>query len=242
MHTFGHESQVKDIQQIANEFNLKIIDDAAEAFGSYSGEKHVGINSDYSVFSFNGNKIVTSGGGGAFISRDPAITEQVRSLGSTARKKHPWEISHNEIGYNYRMPNLNAALLKAQIEKIELKVQRKRKIAEIYFEFLANFDEFHVYKERKGLVSNYWLNNLVLKTGNPDELSQILASLHAKGIYARPSWEPIHSSRPYKGCPRMNLDKTNSLSKRIISLPSSEKLEGQMSLNFFKSYAYLRVK
>ena len=221
MHTFGHPCKINTINEIAKQFNLKVVEDAAESLGSYYYGKHTGTFSDVGVLSFNGNKIITTGGGGAILTNNKVFAEKTLHLTTTAKLKHDWEFIHDEIGYNYRMPNLNAALGCSQLEQIESFLSSKRKLYNLYNSVFRDFSELKLFKEPKNSASNYWLNTLVLKEQFVSEKNNILEYTNHKGIQTRPHLKPLHTLRPYKKCPRSSLQNTLKLYDAIINIPSS---------------------
>lgn len=221
VHTFGHPVNLDGMLKIAHDFNLVLVEDAAESLGSLYQGHHTGTFGLLGTLSFNGNKIITTGGGGAILTHQDELARKARHLTTTAKIPHPWEYRHDEIGYNYRMPNLNAALGCAQLEKIESFLERKRKLTGRYREALAGMDEVRLVEEPGGSRSNYWLQTLILAPAEEGCLPEILKQLHSAGILARPAWTPLHQSRPFASCPRMELAVAESLSRRILNLPSS---------------------
>jgi len=175
-----------------------------------------------SVLSFNGNKIVTTGGGGAILTHDPDLARQAKHLTTTAKVPHRWAFDHDKIGYNYRMPNLNAAFGCAQLEQLGGFLVAKRALAERYEAAFAGSSHFEFFKEPEFAVSNYWLNALLLKDGMDRE--SVLKGVHEAGYLCRPAWTLMHELPMYKDCPRMDLSVSENLESRILNLPSSAKL------------------
>jgi aminotransferase in exopolysaccharide biosynthesis len=226
VHTFGHPVNLDGMLKIAHDFNLVLVEDAAESLGSLYQGHHTGTFGLLGTLSFNGNKIVTTGGGGAILTHQDELARKARHLTTTAKIPHPWEYRHDEIGYNYRMPNLNAALGCAQVEKIESFLERKRKLFLLYREALADLEDVRLLEEPGGCRSNYWLQTVLLPSAQEEVLSGVLQTLRGAGILARPAWNPLHFSPQFAACPRMDLQVAESLARRILNLPSSPGLAG----------------
>lgn len=218
MHTFGHPVNIKEIRKLCDEYHIQLIEDAAQALGSYNNAAHVGHGGAIGVLSFNGNKIVTCGGGGMILTNDQELAFKVKHLTTTSRKPHAWHIEHNEIGYNYRMPNINAALGCAQIERLSSFIDNKRELAKRYKNWLRNYDISFV-SEPPGTQSNYWLNAFVLK--DCKERDNFLEYSNSNGVMTRPVWTPTHRLPMYKYCQSSNLENTNWLFERLVNIPSS---------------------
>ena len=221
MHTFGHPVDIEGILALANDFNLQIIEDAAESLGSKYRERHTGTFGRFGVLSFNGNKTVTTGGGGAILTNKEEDATKAKHMSTTARLKHNWDFKHDEIGFNYRMPNLNAALGCAQMEKLPEKLRAKKRLFHIYTEAFSGIEGVNIFAEPQGSDSNYWLQTLMLSEDNLELRDEILEVTNAQKIMTRPIWTPLNELRPYITSPSMNLDVVKSLEKRLISLPSS---------------------
>jgi len=219
MHTLGHPVALEALAEVCERFSLSLVEDAAEALGSYYLGKHVGRWGRTAILSFNGNKIITTGGGGAVLTCDPRLARWLKHVTTTAKRPHPWRFYHDEVGYNYRLPNLNAALGCAQLEQLPEIIERKRALARRLQEAFAPLPGFEVFSELAGAASNYWLNLLHL----PPELARdtALEALHDKGFLARPLWEPLHRLPMYRDCPRMDLSVADSLASHTICLPSA---------------------
>ena len=218
MHTFGFPTDCHQIKKICKKYNLQLIEDSAESLGSSFNGKHTGTVGDMGVLSFNGNKIITTGGGGMILTNSKRKANLARHLTTQAKIKSQWEFIHDQIGYNYRMPNLNAALGLAQIEKIEFILKRKREIAELYYSW-GQKNGFNFFKETKNTQSNYWLNTMILK--NRKEKKKLLTELNNKEIMSRPAWKPMHKLNINKDVYKTNLSNTNFLYDRIVNVPSS---------------------
>ena len=224
VHVFGHPCNIQSIIKIAKKFKLIVIEDAAEALGSFHKKKHLGTFGDAGCVSFNGNKIITTGGGGMIITNKKKLAKKIRHLTTTAKLNHKWEYIHNEIGYNFRMPNLNAALGLAQLEKINIFLKAKRLLFKKYFKVFNEVKDILVYKEPKNARSNYWLQTLILDKSNVSLKNKILNESHKKLIYTRPVWRLISELKPYKNNQKMNLSGSKEIYNRIINLPSSQSL------------------
>ena len=221
MHVFGHPANIDELLSIAKDFNILLIEDAAESLGSYYQGQHTGTFGLMGILSFNGNKIITTGGGGAILTNNEHLAKYAKHLTTTAKLTHDWEFRHDEIGYNYRMPNLNAALGCAQIEQIQAKIQSKRKLYTLYSEEFRKIEGVTLIKEPKNCKSNYWFQTLMLSQKYSDQLLQILELTNNSGLMTRPVWTLMHELEPFKECPRMDLSTAESLSKRLINIPSN---------------------
>jgi perosamine synthetase len=227
MHTFGHPVDLDRLYDLANRFHLQLVEDAAEALGSYYKGKHVGHFGAVGALSFNGNKIMTTGGGGAILTDDDKIAARAKHLTTTAKQPHPWLYQHDEIGFNYRLPNINAALGCAQLEQIEEFLQQKRQLAARYqqeFECIPGIDFM---AEPAYAKSNYWLNALILTEAG--ERDTILEQLNVSKIGARPMWELMHHLPMYIKAPQMDLSTAEKVQQRVINIPSSVAL-GEMNV------------
>lgn len=221
MHTFGHPIDLDPLLALAKKYYLIVIEDAAEALGSYYKNQHVGHHGLVGALSFNGNKIATTGGGGAILTDDEAIARHAKYITTTAKQPHSWEYRHTEVGYNYRMPNINAALGCAQLEKMNYFLSEKRKLANKYQKVFSTISDTRFLTEPHFAKSNYWLNAIVLDADIEDERNTILKSLNDAGIGVRPIWELMHRLPMYKDAPHMDLSFSESLVKRVINIPSS---------------------
>jgi perosamine synthetase len=224
MHVFGHPCNLDGLAQLAQRWKLVLIEDAAESLGSSYQGRHTGNVGRLSALSFNGNKIVTTGGGGAVLTNDPELGRRAKHLTTTARTPHRWNFLHDEVGYNYRMPNLNAALGCAQLERMPAMIERKRALAARYERAFADVSGVRFLREPAGTVSNYWLNAVVLENCGPQERDAVLAALNDKGYMSRPIWTLMHRLPMYANCPRMDLPVAERLEASVINLPSSAKL------------------
>lgn len=224
MHVFGHPCDLDALAEVADRWHLVLIEDAAESLGARYKGRHTGNVGRVSALSFNGNKIVTTGGGGAILTNDAALGRRAKHLTTTARVPHRWSFLHDEIGYNYRLPNLNAALGCAQLEQLASFVLRKRRLAARYEQAFAEVEGVAFLREPAGTKSNYWLNAVVLAPEHASERDRTLAALNDAGYMSRPIWTLMHRLPMYAGCPRMPLPVAESLEARVINLPSSAKL------------------
>jgi len=220
-HIFGHPSKILEIKSVCDEFGIALIEDAAEALGSFYEGTHVGNFGKCSALSFNGNKIITTGGGGAILTNDDELGIKIKHITTTAKIAHPWEYVHDQLGFNYRMPNINAALGCAQLAKIEDFILRKRKIASIYKDIFKAQKDFYFMEEPEHARSNYWLNAIILKKPDANFLNDIVKITNQEKIHSRPIWKPLHLLSYFQNNPRMNLSLTEEMEKRIINLPSS---------------------
>ena len=221
MHTYGHPAEIDSIVEIGKRYNLNVIEDAAESLGSFYKSKHTGTFGKIGILSFNGNKIITTGGGGALLTNDINIAAYAKHISTTAKVKHDWRFVHDEIGFNYRMPNLNASVGCAQMQKLNYFIKNKRNLFLKYFEVFKSIQGVRLFSEPINSKSNYWLQTLVLEKGYEKELDDILESTNSIGIMTRPAWELLHQLDIYRDCPRAPLPIAESLSKRIINIPSN---------------------
>ena len=224
MHTFGHPVHLDRILQVCGDHELKLIEDAAESLGSYYKNIHTGKFGKLAALSFNGNKIVTTGGGGAILTDDEELYREAKHLTTTAKLPHRWAFVHDKVGYNYRMPNLNAALGCAQMEQIEKFLCLKRALAEEYRKAFAGMPGIRYFTESSYAKSNYWLNTLILSKENAPLRDSILEETNSQGIQTRPAWTLMSQMPMFRNCPRMDLSTAESLERRIINIPSSAKL------------------
>lgn len=217
MHNFGHPVDIYAIKKLCDDYQIQLVEDAAESLGSFYDGKHTGTFGQVAAISFNGNKIITAGGGGAVITDDPEIAQHAKHITTTAKQPHPWLYVHDELGFNYRMPNINAALGCAQIEALPDYVENKRALAARYAEwFDSNGYEF--IQEPSGARSNYWLNAFLAKSRA--ERDAILEQTNQRGVMTRPMWTPLHTLDLYQYCYRMDLSDTEWIEERLVNLPS----------------------
>jgi perosamine synthetase len=224
MHAFGHPVDLDGLVAVAQEFNIVIVEDAAESLGSLYRGIHTGTVGLLGTLSFNGNKTITTGGGGAIMTADPELARRAKHLTTTAKLPHAWEYRHDIVGYNYRLPNINAALGCAQLEQLPLFIAAKRALTELYANALDGIEGVRLFREPSGCRSNYWLQTLVLEHANRPMRDAILMATHAAGYHTRPSWELLHTLEPFSDSPRAKLTCAESLSARLVNLPSSSQL------------------
>ncbi len=227
MHTFGHPCAVEEIVEICDSYNIVVIEDAAESLGSFSTGKHTGTMGIAGVLSFNGNKVITTGGGGAIITNDEKFARQARHITTTAKVPHPYLFLHDEIGFNYRMPNLNAALGCAQMEKLSQMLAHKRVITNQYKQHFVN-SHIQFFQEPEGARSNYWLNTILLE--NQQERDEFLEKTNAAGIETRPAWTLMPDLDIFALSEHDGLKNSIELASCIVNIPSSVPSEIQRNL------------
>lgn len=218
MHTFGIPCRVQEILQICNEYNIPLIEDAAESLGSRTDGKHVGNFGTTGVFSFNGNKIITTGGGGMIVTSETEIALRLKHLTTTAKKSHPYEYYHDEIGFNYRLPNLNAAVGVAQMMVLDKILERKKDVAARYYKFFDERD-VNLIRPSTGSISNNWLNAIVLNCRK--ERDEFLKITNDAGVMTRPIWALLSELPMYRSCQNDGLMNSKWLSDRVVNIPSS---------------------
>lgn len=222
MHCLGHPAEIDKITQICLSKNINLVEDSAESLGSFYKGKHTGTYGHSSILSFNGNKIITCGGGGMVVTNDKNVALQVKHRTTTAKKKHKWMFSHNEVGYNYRMPNINAALGFAQFDKLEQYIKNKRELAIIYKEWFDNFTDKVFFLEPANCSSNYWFNSFLVE--NKKERDFILEYTNSNKVMTRPLWTPMHKLTMFNSCERMEMKNTNYFYNHLVCIPSSVRL------------------
>jgi len=218
MHTFGHPCRIQEIISICDQYNISVVEDAAESLGSYIDGRHTGTFGKLAILSFNGNKVITTGGGGMIITDDPALASRAKHLTTTAKRPHPYEFFHDEIGYNYRMPNLNAALGCAQMEFLPHFLSIKAEIAQQYSVFF-NREKIPFVTSREGTIANYWLNAILL--GSQEERDDFLAYTNSQGTMTRPIWRLMTHLPMFSHCQKDALTNSQWLEERLVNLPSS---------------------
>lgn len=223
VHIFGHPCRLEELAAVAREWNLMLLEDATEALGSTHDGRPVGSRHT-AVFSFNGNKMITTGGGGAVTTHDEELYHRLKHLTTTAKQSHQWAFLHDQVGYNYRMPNLNAALGVAQLEQAQRFLAAKRALAGAYMRAFDGMKGVRILPAPPSTESNYWLVSLVADQPVDGWLDATLQALHDAGLQCRPIWQPLHMLPMYREHPRADLSRTESLARRLISLPSSVKL------------------
>ncbi|OFX85985.1 MAG: aminotransferase DegT [Bacteroidetes bacterium GWF2_33_16] len=240
MHTFGHPCRIDEILEICTQYNIPVVEDAAESLGSFYKKQHTGTFGEIGILSFNGNKILTTGGGGMLLFKDEELAKKAKHLTTQAKIPHPWEFAHDEIGYNYRMPNINAALGLAQLEQLPAFLKSKRQTAQAYKDFFGchpdpdsslklsgrdvegSTSTLTFIPEPQNSQSNYWLNCILLQ--NRTERDAFLKYSNENGIMTRPAWTLMNKMDLFKNCPTDGLENALSLAKRIVNLPSSVKI------------------
>jgi perosamine synthetase len=227
MHTFGHPVDLDGIAAIARHWAIPLVEDAAESLGSTYNGHGVGSQARLAALSFNGNKIVTTGGGGAILTNDEEVGRRARHLTTTAKLPHKWAFVHDEIGFNYRLPNLNAALGCAQLEQLDGFLRRKRALAAAYDRAFAGVPGVQFAREPKGAGSNYWLNAILLDEVHAGSRDELLTALNAAGFGARPAWTLMHRLPMFAACPRGDLRVAESIERRLINLPSSASIQAR---------------
>ncbi|PIC75942.1 aminotransferase DegT [Sporosarcina sp. P19] len=220
MHTFGHPVDLDPLVELCERYNLALVEDAAESLGSYYKGKHTGGFGVAAALSFNGNKIMTTGGGGAILTNDDKLADYAKHITTTAKVPHQWEYVHDEIGYNYRMPNINAALGCAQLTKIEGFLASKRILAKRYEELVKKIDGGQLFMEPDFATSNYWLQTVILDA-DLHRRDDVLTLLNNVGVMVRPIWKPLNELKEYSNCPKSELVVTKELKKSIVNIPSN---------------------
>lgn len=223
VYIFGHPYDILGLKKLAKKFNLIVIEDATEALGTLFKNKHAGTFGLFGALSFNGNKIITTGAGGAILTNNKILASKARHISSTAKinKVFSWEFNHDKVGYNYKMPSLNAALGISQISQINTFIKKNRKLYNLYNKEFNDNDNFSLMKEPSNSKSNYWLQTLILKNEDIQTRNKILNYNNKKKIQLRPAWNLLNHLEPYKNCPKMNLSNSKKMFKKVINLPSS---------------------
>jgi aminotransferase in exopolysaccharide biosynthesis len=221
MHTFGHPVDMDGLMDLASEFKLVVVEDAAESLGSTYKGKHTGTLGILGVLSFNGNKTITTGGGGAILTNDPELARRAKHLTTTAKLTHAWEYRHDEVGYNYRMPNINAAIGCAQLEQLPQLLESKRDLFSRYQGAFNKVDGVQLMSEPSGCLSNYWLQTIVLTADNAKYRDVVIDATNNAGLMTRPTWVLMKELTQFSAMPSMNLDVARELSQRIINIPSN---------------------
>jgi perosamine synthetase len=222
MHVFGNPVDTDALVIICDKYNVTLIEDAAESLGSYYKGAHTGIRGSMGTLSFNGNKIVTCGGGGMIVTNDESLAKKAKHLTTTAKRPHAWEFFHDEVGYNYRLPNLNAAMACAQMESLPMFVENKRETAKQYREFFANTD-IRFFDESSDCKSNFWLNAIQLK--NRTERDEFLNLTNKNGVMTRPLWVLMNELPAFANCFSMPLTHAKKYADTIVNIPSSVRTE-----------------
>jgi perosamine synthetase len=228
MHTLGHPVDIVAICEVAAEFGVPVVEDAAESLGSFVNGQHTGTFGLTGMISFNGNKIVTTGGGGVILTNDDELGRRAKHLTTTAKLPHKWEFEHDEVAWNYRMPNLNAALGMAQLEKYPRYLEQKRVLASRYAEAFASVSGMSFVPEPAGTSSNYWLCAVRLDSPSLEVRDSLMAAAHEAGLLVRPMWNLLHQQRMYTGAGRGDLSVATDLHASIICIPSTPALAGDL--------------
>jgi len=223
MHTYGFPCEIDEIVAICDEFEIPVVEDAAESLGSHYKGKHTGTFGKVGIFSFNGNKTLTCGGGGAIVTNDEALAKRGKHITTQAKIPHKWEFNHDEIGYNYRLPNLNAAMACAQLEQLEPFIANKRALFEMYKEFFGKEGMPQLYSERGDSRANYWLNVLIFE--NQDQRDQFLDETNSNGVMTRPAWNLMHRLEMFNQCEHDGLEESIWLENRLVNIPSSVRVD-----------------
>ena len=224
MHTFGHPVDIEALLAVAHDFRLQLIEDAAESLGSTVGGRHTGTFGVMGTLSFNGNKTITTGGGGAILTNDLELGARAKHLTTTAKVPHRWNFLHDEVGYNYRLPNLNAALGCAQLEQLPGFLTEKRRLFDAYQASFADIPGLRLVAELAGCCSNYWLQTLLLDESLADQRDAVLTATNDAGLMTRPVWTLMHRMPMYSNTPKAALLVAESLERRLINIPSSSGL------------------
>lgn len=219
MHTFGHPVRIEEIMALCDEYHIELVEDAAESIGSLYKGKHTGTFGKVGAVSFNGNKTITTGGGGMLLFNDEELGAYAKHLTTQAKVPHRWEFKHDHIGYNYRMPNINAALGCAQLENLDKFIESKRKVAAEYANFFKNIDGIDFFTEPENCRSNYWLNVVILK--DKDAQLEFLQETNDNGIMTRPIWELMNRLPMFENCQNDGLPNAIWLADRVVNIPSS---------------------
>ncbi len=222
MHTFGHPVRIEEIANICKEYYIELVEDAAESIGSKYKGKHTGLFGKVGVLSFNGNKTITTGGGGMLLFMDEKLGALAKHLTTQAKMPHRWEFRHDHIGYNYRMPNINAALGCAQLEHLDEFIANKRETAAAYADFFKNIDDIDFFVEPENCFSNYWLNVVIMK--DKEAQQQFLQETNDNGVMTRPIWELMNRLPMFEHCQHDHLENTIWFADRVVNIPSSVRL------------------
>ena len=227
MHTYGHPANMSALVGVANKYNLPIVEDAAESLGSTYQGQHTGTFGRLGTLSFNGNKVITTGGGGAILTNDEKIARQAKYLTTTAKKPHRWEFFHDQVAWNYRLPNLNAALGCAQMERLPNFLHRKRLLAKRYQEVFGRIGGIKFVTEPQYCQSNYWLNTILLESSSFELRDHLLTTANDASYQCRPTWTLLNKLPMYSNCPCAPLPVAERLEVSLINVPSSAKLLGR---------------
>ena len=221
LHTFGYPARILELKKICLSYHIKLIEDSAEALGSFFHNKHLGTFGDIGILSFNGNKIITTGSGGAVLTNNLILAKKIDHLSKIAKKKHPYKLDYDFVGYNYNMPNLNAALGLAQIEKINHFIKNKQKLHKRYSDKFKKINYLEIYSGNSNCNSNNWLITIILKKADKFFLKKLFDFTNNKNLSTRPVFKLLHKIKYLKKYPKMNLKNSINLENRIITIPSS---------------------
>lgn len=222
MHTFGHPVRIEELAQVCEEYHIELVEDAAESIGSKYKGQHTGTFGKVGAISFNGNKTITTGGGGMMLFQDKELGNMAKHLTTQAKIPHRWEFRHDHIGYNYRMPNINAALGCAQLEYIDKLIASKREVAAAYAEFFKNVDGIDFFVEPENCFSNYWLNAVI--TESKEKQLEFLQYTNDNGVMTRPIWELMNRLPMFEHCEHDSLENTIWFADRVVNIPSSARV------------------
>ena len=222
MHTFGHPVRIEEIANLCEEYHIELVEDAAESIGSLYKGKHTGTFGKVGAISFNGNKTITTGGGGMMLFNDEELAAHAKHLTTQAKVPHRWEFRHDHIGYNYRMPNINAALGCAQLENLDKFIESKRQLALEYAEYFKNVEDIQFFTEPEDTFSNYWLQTVILK--DKDAQQKFLQQTNDNGVMTRPIWELMNRLPMFEHCQNDGLENTIWFADRVVNIPSSVRL------------------
>ena len=222
MHTFGHPVHLDELVSVCEKYYIELVEDAAESLGSFYKGKHTGTFGKVGAISFNGNKTITTGGGGALLFHDEKLAKQAKHLTTQAKVNHKWEFIHDQIGYNYRMPNVNAALGFAQMEKLDVILANKRETADQYKKFFEEQADIEFFEEPKECKSNYWLNVILLKDKNAQQ--EFIEYTNEHGVMTRPVWCLMNKLDMFKDCQTDDLKNTSWFEERVVNIPSSVRI------------------
>jgi len=219
MHTFGHPCKIDQIIEICNRYHIPVVEDAAESIGSYYKGKHTGTFGKLGILSFNGNKTITTGGGGMILTDDDELGPLAKHITTTAKKAHPWKFEHDMIGYNYRLPNINAALGCAQMEMLPEILKNKRNTAQIYQSYFKTIADIEFITEPKECISNYWLNAILLK--NVEEREAFLEQTNSQKVMCRPAWILMNKLKMFNQCLKAEIPMSELIESKLVNIPSS---------------------
>ncbi len=222
MHTFGHACKIDEIKKICEDWNISLVEDSAESLGSFYKNKHTGTFGKLGAFSFNGNKIITSGGGGVIVTDDEILAKRAKHLTTTAKIPHPFEYVHDEIAFNYRMPNLNAALLVAQLEQLDKFIKNKKELTQLYKNFFKNFPNIEFVESPKNCNSNYWLQSIIFD--NKENREKFLEFTNENLVMTRPIWNLMNELKMFENCQSSELVNSKYLVQRVVNIPSSVRI------------------